>query len=214
MQYHLLTALQKFRRITERPPVEGLKWFTDLISQAPVWVKVIIGSGTAVLLIGIVLLFVTRSSPAAVAPNPPKQSSPAAVAANSLDDQTWLKVGPVQVFGRFQELDPSIQVEADVNGTKYMYPSLSGVKWLKIGPAMAPQIFAVPKSPRYEVQFVANLNVKGKTQKLVSQRVVRISSTEAKDYTGKYLLYPLGEAGSRGASVNMEVTFSLSTNPN
>jgi hypothetical protein len=67
----------------------------------------------------------------------------------------WLTIKGVTIFGHAENV--YVRVIATVNGVEYIYPSLSGVKWLEAGPEMAPQTFQIPVRDTYRIRLTATL---------------------------------------------------------
>jgi len=67
----------------------------------------------------------------------------------------WLTIKGITGFGLMK--DAYVCVTATVNDVEYIYPSLSGVKWLQVGPEMAPQTFQIPVRDFYRIRFSAKL---------------------------------------------------------
>ena len=95
---------------------------------------------------------------------------------------------------------------AFVNDTRFQYPSLAGISWLKVGPAMSSQRFALPKADRYEIRFEMSLKPSdGSVKQLVSQQQVLITKLP---HAGDYNLH-FKQGRTRDAGVSATVRFSL-----
>ena len=172
--------------------MDTVKSLLDFLNSYPLWAKLLAFSG--VLLTAGVLIFAPRTNKSAE--NSDDQSS-----------ETFLTIKGIELYP--ESLDAEIQVAIFVNGTEYQYPSVAGVKWLKIGRAMSPGTFKLPNSKIYEVRFEANLR-NYKTTYLSSQRVVLVSKLP---YSDDYPLYGVNEQMTRSASVSATVDYSIEKAP-
>jgi hypothetical protein len=107
--------------------------------------------------------------------------------------------------------DSMVRVTAIVNGKAYIYPSLAGVDWLRVGPTMSSQSFPLSQTPPYEVRFEMEARTSGASaaKRYVSQETVTIPSIP---HTSVYRLYPVTvDAGgvSRGAIPGSSVKYSF-----
>lgn len=172
--------------------MDTVKSLLDFLNSYPLWAKLLAFSG--VLVTAGVLIFAPRTNKSAE--NTEDQSS-----------GTFLTVRGIELYP--ESPDAEIQVVILVNGTKYQYPSVAGVKWLKIGSTMSPGTFKLPNSQIYEVRFEANLR-KYEATYVASQRVVRVSKLP---YSDEYELYKVNEEMTRSASVSATVRYSIEKVP-
>ncbi len=102
-----------------------------------------------------------------------------------------------------------IQVLAIVNGTKFMYPSIGGVEWLKVAPSMAGQTFRLPSSDRYDVRF----EMQKREDSLDSE--AKLLSVETISFTGgttegRYGLHGFDPASkTRSGEISAEIVYSI-----
>jgi hypothetical protein len=122
--------------------MESLKGFIEFLASYPAWAKLLALSGL-IITIG-TLVFAPRNKDA------PDAAPTGDVA---------LRITGVTLFPH--DSDAEVQVFAYVNDTRFQYPSLAGVSWLKVGPAMSSQRFTLPKAARYEIRFEMNLKTPG-----------------------------------------------------
>lgn len=176
----------------------------NFFATYPSWAK-------AVMVVGLLAVLATallapRSTPIDVLaqPKPP-------VAKPEINTTTYLKITGVTAFS--VSPTPMIRVVAFVNETPFTYPSLAGVDWLSVGPAMSSQTFQLPKAQKYEIRF--EMETKGTPGrpgvKYVSQETVLINRFP---FSGEYSVYPTKKEGvgvSRAASVGAEIKFSVET---
>ena len=172
--------------------MDTFKSLLDFLNSYPLWAKLFTFLGLLVT-VG-VLIFAPRINKSAESGS--DQSS-----------GTFLTVKGIELFP--ESPDAEIQVVIFVNGTKYQYPSLAGVKWLKTGRTMSPGTFKVPNDQIYEVRFEATLRNFEATY-LASQRVVRISKLP---YSNEYDLYKVNEEMTRSAYVSATVHYSIEKAP-
>jgi hypothetical protein len=164
--------------------METIKSFIEFLNSYPLWAKLFAFSG---LLITVgTLIFAPRTI----------------TEKDNGNAKVFLKIQRVKLFP--SDPNAEIQVYAFVNGTKYQYPSVADIEWLKVGPSMSPGIFEIPRSDTYEVRFEAML--RGSVPvRLVSQEVLQISELP---YSDEYGLHKT-EMTTRDASVSASVRFSM-----
>lgn len=114
-----------------------LKGFVEFLTAYPAWAKVAVVFCLAVAA-GVLVLA-----------KPEKQKS------TSGDRPVLLTIERVSLFPD----DPSAQVKilAHVNGIVFEHPSVGGVEWMKVGPAMSEKVIALPPSKSYEIRFEAKI---------------------------------------------------------
>jgi hypothetical protein len=168
--------------------MDTIKNFIEFLNSYPLWAKLFAFSG---LLITVsTLIFAPRTLKAK----------------DNGEGKVFLKVQRVKLFPA--NPDAEVQVYAFVNGTKYRYPSVADIEWLKVGPSMSLGIFEIPKSETYEVRFEATLKDSDPIR-LVSQEVLQISTLP---YSGDYDLHKT-MITTRDASVSASVRFSIERSP-
>jgi len=170
--------------------MDTIQSLLDFLNSYPLWAKFFAFSG--VLLTAGVLIFAPRTNK--TAENGEDESS-----------GTFLTVKGIELYP--DSRDAEIQITIFVNGTKYQYPSLAGVKWLKIGRTMSPGTFKLPNSNIYEIRFEATLR-NYEAAYLASQRVVRVSKIPYSDAYA-YALYKVDEEMSRSGSVSASINYSI-----
>jgi hypothetical protein len=135
-------------------------------------------------------------------PNPPGRETE--------DQRIWLVVEGVDAY----EIENAVvKVVANVNGTKYVYPTLEGIEWMEVGPSMAPQKFLLPKANKYEISFSMKVRQGNRVRDFVSVEKISVKATDAKSFSSQYDLHSK-DGGVRAASVSAAVRFKLSQNPN
>lgn len=178
--------------------MDFLKNTIDFFNSYPLWAKLLALTG---LLVAIgTLFFVPRN----VAEQKKVEDKPDNDSKTSQNRQSrvYLKIQRVRLFPSNRNTE--IQVFAFVNETKFKYPSISGVEWLKVGPSMSPGIFDVPKSDIYEVRFEMKTRNSG-SPNFVSEQVLRVSKLP---YSDEYKLHQVNNR-SRAASVSAAIDFSI-----
>ena len=127
-------------------------------------------------------------------------------------EKTWvLKILGVTLFP--DSPSDQVQVSAFVNGTEFLYPSIGGVEWLKVGPAMAGQTFKLPKAEQYEVRFEMRKRTgpDPAVARLLSQETVTLARVPRR---GSYSLHGFDPVGlTRSGTVSAEVLFSFEEAP-
>ncbi len=170
--------------------METIDAFIKFLGSYPLWAKLLAVGG----------LFTTAAT-LALAPRHPTTSKDSSTAS------AFLTISSVKLFPANPNAE--VQIIAYVNGSKFQYPSIAGITWLKVGPGMSPQIIEIPTAERYETRFELNLKLPDGIKRLVSQTVLPISELP---FTADYKLHPVaGE--TREAAVGAVVSFSLAPNP-
>ena len=168
--------------------IEGLLKF---LSAYPAWAKLLVLGNMAC--IAGVLLFARAPVPDAEAQQPGAYA---------------LRIKAVDLFPPSDQAQ--VQVSAFVNGTEFRYPSLADVEWLRVGPAMAGQVFKLPRAERYELRFEMRKKSGGNIVHLVSQETVSL----AKPTAGSYALYGFDpESKTRDATVRAQVSYAFEPAP-
>lgn len=127
----------------------------------------------------------------------------------------WLVIERLDAFGAFA--GRQMRVTAHVNGVDYLYPSLSGVEWLEVGPTMSSQSFRLPTTAdTYVIRFSAEVRPlagdDAAPSQLVSVHEDVIAVPADLPYKGIYALHLLGDQ-SRVARVAAEVVYSVTYDP-
>lgn len=128
----------------------------------------------------------------------------------------WLVVEGLD-FGAARE-GAQVRITATVNGAEYVYPSVGGVEWLAVGPAMSPQKFRLPGGQEYVIRFSAAVRVAGRGDEpptlgaLTSVNEDIVAVPRDLPYAGRYILHtfdPVHMARSADASARLiyRVTF-------
>ncbi len=171
--------------------METLEGFIKFISSYPTWAKLLL-LGNLICIVA-TLIFAPRA-----ASQPPADES---------TGMYQLKIEGVELYPHSDEA--VVQVHAIVNGTKYIYPSVGGVEWMKVGPTMAGQTFRLPTAERYEIRFemIHRQGDRGIKKKLLS--VETISFVEGKT-EGRYPLHDFDQLSkTRDSGINAEVIYSI-----
>jgi hypothetical protein len=174
--------------------METIEAIQRFVTSYPVWARVLIGLGLVTSFL--TLLLAPRTSLA------DRDARPNA-------GGYWLVIEGVETYGSFH--DASVRVSVDVNGTRYIYPTLAGVEWLEVAPSMAPQKFKLPKpSPTgYEVQMQMVLRANDNTYDFKSVNSDVVTSFP---FSGEYELYTV-EAHTRAGAVTASVHYRISNQP-
>lgn len=116
-----------------------------------------------------------------------------------------MRIKPIKLFPD----DPSAEVQllVFVNGTEYRHPSVAGVEWMKVGPAMSEKIIELPPSSRYEVRFEMRMrnDLKRKTTLRAAQKITYITTLP---FNEEYSLYEV-DGLSRAAGVSALVSYEV-----
>ena len=120
------------------------------ITSYPVWARVLVVISLSVVVL--TLSLAPRSTADTKAKEAPLVEK---------DDASWLIVDGVDLYGYSR--GAQIKLHIDVNGTKFVYPTLEGVEWLGVGPTMASQQFPLPRPGRdgYEIQMQMDIRSQG-----------------------------------------------------
>lgn len=121
--------------------MEALSDLLKFISSYPVWAKVLIVFGVGVS--GVTLIFAPRIDIASAGP------TTATPIGNN--DRIFMRLKPIRLFS--DDLSAEVRITAYVNGTEFVYPSIAGVRWMKVGPEMSETSFELPKSTEYHIRF-------------------------------------------------------------
>ena len=178
--------------------MDSIENLVKFLNSYPTWAKLLALTGIAVSIA--TLVFAPRTPLDAQAQDRPQAGGPV------------LRMLGVVLFPPNPYV--AVRVTAYVNGTPFRYPSLAGVEWLKVGPAMSSQAFQLPKSDKYEVRFEMAMKgtSPGTTGEFVSQQVVTVTKLP---HSGDYNVYRKeeGVGVTRSASVEAAVRFALDPAP-
>jgi hypothetical protein len=180
--------------------MEAVDTIFKFITSYPAWARILIVISLAVIVLTLTLV--------------PRGTSDAKAKEASLmdkDDQAWLIVDGVDLYDPYGE--PQIKLHINVNGTKFVYPTLDGVEWLGVGPTMASQQFSLPGPGinGYEIQM--QMYVKGKGGGTYDLRSVRKVFVQEVPFAGRYNLHTVND-GSRDPGISASVRFHIGRNPN
>lgn len=110
--------------------------------------------------------------------------------------------------------DAGIRVTADVNGNRFVYPSLAGVRWLMVGPDMSSQTFKLPPSDQLNLRFTMEAlhsedAGRGKEPtRFVSQQTVEVDRKKL-PFDGSYRVYQLGSEQFRSGAISAIIHFAV-----
>lgn len=171
--------------------MDALESLIKFISSYPTWAKALVFGN--LICIAATLVFAPR---VVSEPRPDKQS-----------DAYQLRIDRVELF------PPSnsavVQVLAIANGTKFKYPSIGGVEWLKVAPTMAGQTFRLPLADRYEIRFEMLKKEEGTSgeAKLLSVETISFAGGSTK---GRYALHGFDPASrTRSGEISAEIIYSI-----
>ena len=118
-----------------------------------------------------------------------------------------MRVKPIKLFP--DRPSAEVQLSVFVNGTEYRHPSVAGVEWMKVGPAMSEKTIELPPASRYEVRFEMRMRdgPKGKTTFRAAQKITYIITFP---FNEEYSLYEV-DSGSRAAAVSALVSYEVYT---
>lgn len=178
--------------------METLETFIRFFGSYPMWARlVVLGCITAS-----VVTLVIAPRPANTQPGK-DQTGETSVPAKS--KQVFMRVMPIKMFPENQSAE--VQLSIFVNGTEFIHPSVAGIKWMKVGPAMSEKIIELPPSSRFDVRI--EMRVRNgptlATRQMVSQQTTPVKSLP---YTEEYKLYDANN-GTRSASVAAIVTYEI-----
>jgi len=126
-------------------------------------------------------------------------------------DYVWLIVKGVELVLPLGE-SPRVKVTARVNGSEYVYPSLEGVEWMRVGPEMSAQRFRIPEAKSgYDVRFTMIVDDGNERVRMVSMNTNYIDQLPS---SSGYSLYRVDDEATRGASVVAVVKYELTRDPN
>ena len=179
--------------------METLDGILKFLASYPTWAKALLLGNIACLASVIVFARTPASQPAAPA------STLTPVAAEPASARPTIKITGVDLYPGSS--DAGIQVSVFVNGTKFTYPSLAGVEWLQVGPAMSGQTFELPKSDSYTLRFEMRKREArdGSVSRFASQETVPLSAKAS----GHYNLYFVDRMMKRSASVDAQIRYTF-----
>ena len=110
--------------------------------------------------------------------------------------------------------DAGIRVTVDVNGNRFVYPSLEGVRWLMVGPDMSSQTFKLPPSDRLNLRFTMEaLHPRDagrgrEPTRFVSQETVELDRRKL-PFDGAYRVYQVGSEQFRSGAISAIIHFAV-----
>lgn len=143
-------------------------------------------------------------APRSAIPQPAKTAPPPSEAQKK-ERQAFMRIKPIKLFP--DRPTAEVQLSVFVNGTEFRHPSVAGVEWMKVGPAMSEKIIELPPAPRYDVRFEMRMRdaPKGKTTFRAAQKITYITSLP---FSEEYSLYEI-DSGSRAAAVSALVSYEV-----
>jgi hypothetical protein len=192
--------------------LESLSSLIPFLEPYPSWVKVLFSTWVILTATFFISLILAKPSTAPVpeprdkigtTPNSPNQEETG-------NQRIWLIIEGVDAYGIG---NPPVKVIANVNGTKYVYPTLDGIEWMEVRSSMASQKFLLPIADKYEISFSMKMRNGHQVTDFVSVNSVTVNASDAKSFNSQYNLY--SKSGlTRSGSVSASVRFKLSQNPN
>jgi hypothetical protein len=171
--------------------METLLNAVNFVVSYPVWARVTVL--TLLALVAVILLLAPRSME-----RPPQPGTPAGA-------QVFMRVSGVRLFP--DNPDADVQISIFVNNTEYVFPSVGGAQWMKVGPSMSEKIIPIPAADTYYTRFEMRIR-DGSTLEASRQVSQNIAPIHKVPYAEKYRLYPLVN-DTRGAGVSAEISYSL-----
>ena len=171
--------------------METFESIIKFISSYPAWAKALVFGN--LICICATLVF----APRAVPESPSVKSS----------DTYQLRIDRVELFPHSDSA--VVQVFAIVNGTKFRYPSVGSVEWLKVAPTMAGQTFRLPSADRYEIRFEMLKREDGDNGGAQLLSVETISFAEGST-EGRYALHGFDPTSrTRSGEISAEIIYSI-----
>ena len=180
--------------------METFESIVRLIGSYPMWARLLVLACFAVAAGTLVL------APRSATPQTSKVlASP--TDASKKERQVFMRVKPIKLFP--DRPSAEVQLSVFVNGTEYRHPSVAGVEWMKVGPAMSEKTIELPPASRYEVRFEMRMRdgPKGKTTFRAAQKITFIITFP---FNEEYSLYEV-DSGSRAAAVSALVSYEVYT---
>ncbi|MDR7267709.1 hypothetical protein J2X20_000338 [Pelomonas saccharophila] len=174
--------------------------FLKLIEPYPLWARIAIVTGLIV--VGAALVFGRQSI-----------TSAEAETATNATGTVYLRINGITLYP--DDPDAELQIISSVNRTEYIFPSVAGVKWMKVGPAMGKKIIPLPEADSYEIWFKMNYK-SGKVARAQDPITIYKSkalatnarATASIPYSGKYKLYPV-KSDTASPAVVAVVSFEI-----
>lgn len=190
-----------------------------LLSSYPLWAKLCLAASVSFAFV--VLLAAPRNGTDRSAnADPSRSNAPSNPAVSANSGRISLTIIGVRLFPDDPNAD--VQVVAVVNGTSYVYPSVDGVVWLKVGPDMARKIIDLPEAPIYQIKFQMRIRggaklASNEEQNLHADRSERAESQLVNNITKlpfyeDYKLYEVN-GDTRSAAVRAIVSYSITESP-
>src|SRR5689334_17772439 len=108
--------------------MDTLESVIRFIGSYPMWARLLVLACFAVA--AGTLVMAPRSATSQTA----KPSAPA-IDASKKERQFFMRIKPIKLFP--DRPNAEIQLSVLVNGTEYRHPSVAGVEWMRVGPAMS-----------------------------------------------------------------------------
>ena len=179
--------------------IDGVQRF---FASYPMWARALASAG---FLVGILtLVLAPRSAPPSAIADQGGSRGQGTDTSSSQGQLYWLTVDGIELFPANPQAE--VQVQIDVNGTVFQYPSVGGVEWMNVGPAMSPQRFRLPPiGAGYDVRLEMTVREGSLVTRLASQSVESVSVLPFKS---TYQLHQVSGM-TRAAGVAATVTYSV-----
>jgi hypothetical protein len=178
----------------------GLEAVLRFVGSYPMWARLLV----LACLSAAVATLILAPRTATTQPQKPAATAPESA---SKGQQAFLRVKPIKLFP--DRPTAEVQLFIYVNGTEYRHPSVAGVEWMRVGPAMSEKIIELPPAPRYDVRFEMRIR-EGPTLKTQQQTSQQVTPIKALPYSEEYKLYQV-ENKSRAAAVSAVVSYEVYT---
>jgi hypothetical protein len=178
--------------------METLESILRFAGSYPMWARLLV-IGCLAVAIGTLIL-----APRSATPQTPKAATPTPEVAKK-ERQVFMHIKPLQLFP--DRPNAEVQLSILVNGSEYRHPSVAGVEWMKVGPAMSEKIIELPTASRYDVRFEMRLRdgPKGPTKLRAAQKITYITTLP---FSEEYSLYDI-DGDSRAAGVSAVVSYEV-----
>lgn len=188
--------------------IEWISALAPFLAPYPGWVKAVCASWVCLGAVMIVALVLAR----------PQRTEASAKPEAAEMREAWLVIEGMEFYSAKE--GAQVQVTADVNGTKLIYPSKAGIEWLEVGPGMSAQSFRLPPiNHRYAIRFEAQVRVPRPRKaapitgmlKSVKEDIVERSAIP---YKGQYVLHTFDPVhNSRAAQADAQLNYRLTFQP-
>ncbi|MGE3853353.1 MAG: hypothetical protein AB7K09_16565 [Planctomycetota bacterium] len=137
----------------------------------------------------------------------PRSTATSSVVSPTKEHGVFMLLAPIKLFPPSPTAE--VQLSVFVNGTEYRHPSVAGVEWMRVGPAMSEKIIELPVAPRYEVRFELRLRDGSQGQtKLRLRAAQKISYITSLPFSEEYSLYDI-DGTTRSAGVSAVVAYKV-----